>query len=142
MQQYGRFECRCTLPKGKNLWSAFWMYGDGWPPEIDVLETSGLGVQEINLHWGHPEDGTKDSLGAQKIRIEKDSETNFHEFAVEWTPEKIDFITDGIKVFTYRDTGVLDKYFNTPMGMLINHGIKNLDVEESTFHVDYVRAYK
>lgn len=40
--QYGRFSAEIQLPKGKNLWSAFWLCGSGepWPAcgEIDIME--------------------------------------------------------------------------------------------------------
>lgn len=40
---YGRFSAEIMLPKGKNLWPAFWLIGDGdedWPAcgEIDIME--------------------------------------------------------------------------------------------------------
>ena len=37
--RYGWFEAKIKLPKGKNLWPAFWMWAwDSWPPEIDIFE--------------------------------------------------------------------------------------------------------
>jgi beta-glucanase (GH16 family) len=36
---YGTFSITAKLPRGKNLWPAFWMYSwDSWPPEIDIIE--------------------------------------------------------------------------------------------------------
>ena len=36
---YGTFSIEAKCPKGLNIWSAFWLSGDGnWPPEIDILE--------------------------------------------------------------------------------------------------------
>jgi len=48
-QKYGRFEVFAKVPKGKGLWSAFWLLPsfDQWPsgvailPEIDVMEYLG-----------------------------------------------------------------------------------------------------
>ena len=56
-QQYGRFECRMTIPHEKYVWPAFWMWGSTWPPEIDVHELYGgkdgkkAGRQEMGLHY-------------------------------------------------------------------------------------------
>lgn len=36
---YGTFSIEAIMPKGFNLWCAFWLSGDGnWPPEIDICE--------------------------------------------------------------------------------------------------------
>ncbi|SDZ54140.1 Glycosyl hydrolases family 16 [Jannaschia faecimaris] len=45
-QVYGYFEIRARIPRGKGRWPAFWMTfaGRGWPPEIDVFEAYGTGI--------------------------------------------------------------------------------------------------
>jgi len=158
-QQHGRFECRCTLPTGKAVWPSFWLYGDGWPPEIDVFETYGkkdgkrTGVQEINLHYGFSTPSLKhQSMGAWPIRVEsqKNAGIAMHEFVVEWNPDRIDFITDGILIFTYRNKEVLELYYNVPtakMGIVIGHGVtEHISKYEkdfySEFFVDYIRVYQ
>ena len=36
---YGRFEIEAMMPRGRNKWPAFWLWGsETWPPEIDILE--------------------------------------------------------------------------------------------------------
>ena len=35
---FGYYRFVVDLPQGKNLWPAIWMYGQTWPPEIDLLE--------------------------------------------------------------------------------------------------------
>lgn len=158
-QQYGRFECRCNIPFDKGVWPAFWLYGRTWPPEIDIFELYGgedgidAGVQEINLHYGNVKEGTKDTMRAWRIPIATNPMVrHFHEFACEWSRNKIEFFTDGIKVFRYTRKSVLNKWFNIPpdseMHIVVNHGLSNDYVHEdnkdyySEFLVDYVRAYK
>lgn len=156
-QQYGRFECRCTIPYTKYSWPAFWMWGSTWPPEIDVFEFYGgkdckkAGVQEINLHYGEHKK-SKDMMGAWKILIErfKGKQSNkFHEFVCEWSPRKIEMWTDGVKVFTYSRKDVLDKWYNddiAKMWVVINNSfMPHEDLSDdyySVFFVDYIRVYK
>jgi len=87
----------------------------------------------------------------------KKARGEFHEFALEWTPTRIDVYTDGIKVFQCTDKKMLEVY-NQPGGkawMLVNTNIQHtggarskhiLKTEEpdysNEFHVDYVRAYR
>jgi len=163
-QQYGRFECCCTIPHDKGVFPAFWMWGSTWPPEIDVFEFDGgidgetAGRQKPDLHYGVVEDGTKRSIPRWPIRVERKNEKirhcdKFHEFAVEWTPDKIKFITNGITV--YRFTGKKElEWFNkdtAKMWIVINHGINMNNILHvksdeknyySEFLVDYIRAYK
>jgi len=99
-QQYGRFECRMTIPHDMGGWPAFWMWGSTWPPEIDVLEMYGgcdckkAGEQKITLHYGNTEK-TMNSRGWGVMIESENDQRKFHEFVCEWTPTKISFITDG-----------------------------------------------
>jgi hypothetical protein len=45
-QTYGYFEIEARIPRGKGRWPAFWLVyaGPGWPPEIDVFEAYGAGI--------------------------------------------------------------------------------------------------
>ncbi|KQT85082.1 type I secretion C-terminal target domain-containing protein [Aurantimonas sp. Leaf443] len=45
-QAYGFFEIKAQVPAGKGHWSAFWLApsGLGWPPEIDIFEAYGKGL--------------------------------------------------------------------------------------------------
>ncbi|MBE9637070.1 glycoside hydrolase family 16 protein [Salipiger pacificus] len=54
-QTYGYFEIEARMPRGKGRWPAFWMTfaGNGWPPEIDVFEAYGAGLDSPT-----PKDGT------------------------------------------------------------------------------------
>ena len=157
-QKYGRFECRMTLPKdAHHAWPAFWMWAGPWPPEIDVIEAYGketgkdIVYQEINLHWGVQKNHKQ--WGAKKIKIDEYKNVGhnrFYEFAVEWRPDRIDFFTNGIRVLTFRDQDVLNKWFDKPMWVVINNSIHPTDVSVETlgenyyteFLVDYIRVYK
>lgn len=153
-QQYGRFECRMTLPDAKHSWPAFWLWGRPWPPEIDVIEAYGRETgkdviyQEINIHYGTRENPIQ--MGAWPIKIDRPGNIGnvFYEFAVEWTPDYIDFYTNGVRVFRFDDKKVLDRYFNQTMWVVVNNNIRRAGVKElgkdyySEFLVDYIRVYQ
>ncbi|WP_142784703.1 glycerophosphodiester phosphodiesterase family protein [Changchengzhania lutea] len=98
---YGRIEIRAQLPKGIGLWPAIWMMGInydevGWPEcgEIDIMEHVGFNPDSIfgTIHttsYNH----MKGTQKGKKIFISKPYGT-FHVFAIDWTPEGIDFILD------------------------------------------------
>ena len=161
-QQYGRFECRCTIPFFRGSWPAFWLWtqkgdeGSKIYTEIDIFELYGrkdgkkAGIQEINLHYWLND--VVQTMMPWKVKIQKDpDQLRFHEFVLEWTPKKIEIFTDGQKIFRYTRKDVLDEYYNQPgqsMWIVINNGMDPKYVPaddesyESEFWVDYIRAYK
>lgn len=159
VQQYGRFECRMTLPIEKGVWPAFWLWGPTHPPEIDVIEAYGRDTgesvvyQEINVHW-RIYSGAHRHAVPWKIKIDDYNEglrDRFHEFAMEWNKDGIYIYTDGILVYQFTNKKVLEKMYNKEYikpFMLINHNItSHVDGSEkdkyySEFKVDYVRAYQ
>lgn len=151
-QQYGRWECRCKVPADKGIRSAYWTWGSTWPPEIDIFEIDGRADhsdQKINLHYGKTQDNTKDSLGSTFGALRRDGE--WQEFVLEWSPGKIEMITDGIKIFRCTKKDVI-KWFDDPIAQMwvlvyqsvigdIHHQ-PDEDGWYSKFLVDYVRVYK
>jgi len=153
-QRYGRWECRCTIPFEPTVWPAFWMWGSTWPPEIDVFEFMNgsegkkAGIQAINLHFGTDVDGNRSNMGGWEICIQKKPEVKFHEFVCVWSPDKIEFITDGIKVmrFTLKETLEWFNKNTAEMWVIISHSIQSDIIPNqdftSEFLVDYIRVYK
>lgn len=170
-KQYGRYECRMTLPKTRGAWPAFWMWGekpdpcevdkDGNPvkyyAEIDCGEWYGkedgksIGTQCINLHWAR--NGVWGHMHAWKIKVEKAkyAAIRYHEYAFEWTPSMIAFYTDGVKVMQFTNQRILIPYFvrsTAKLWIIVNNGIDgNIITKDDTdyysfFKADYVRAYK
>ncbi len=94
---YGKYEILCKIPKGKGLWPAFWLYGNG--DEIDVFEfwnentaciydASKLSkVPNMTIHRNNQQCGT-DYTGP-------DFSQNFHTFTVIWDNYKIEWYIDG-----------------------------------------------
>jgi beta-glucanase (GH16 family) len=145
-QQYGRFEIRSRVPKGKGLWPAFWLLPDplGWPPEIDILET--LGHEPNKAYFTHhfrDEQRQRKSDGGSWTG--PDFTAGFHEFAVEWSPERIVWFVDGIERFKSEKS-----IPNARMYMLVNLAVGGGwpgSPDETTqfpaaLEVDYVRVYE
>ena len=101
--QYGRFEAKIKMPKGKGMWPAFWMmptaevYG-GWPlsGEIDIAEVIGNQPNTVygTLHYGDKWPKNVHS-GDKYILPDGDFSDDFHVYAVEWQEGELRWYLDG-----------------------------------------------
>ena len=155
--QYGRIEMRAKLPQGKGMWPAFWTLGTniteiGWPRcgEDDIMEFVGKDTNHIygTLHFArngeHASDGGKLELASPY--------DDFHLYAVEWSPERIDFFVDDHKYHSVD----LEKAgqggenpFRKPHYLLLNLALGGdwggpIDdaMLPQKYLVDYVRVYR
>lgn len=103
---YGRFEIRAKLPSGQGLWPAFWLlsnnypYGrDGLSGELDVVEMVGSTPDRVvgTAHWIYNGCGWACSRhGAEFVFPSGErADTGFHTYALEWTPEHLEWSVDG-----------------------------------------------
>jgi beta-glucanase (GH16 family) len=156
---FGRIEVRAKLPAGKGVWPAIWTLGTnesdravGWPKcgEIDIMELVGWqpGVIHGTLHYFS--DGKHASQGSQ-IQIAH-PESDFHVYAAEWTPDRIDLYVDEKKYVTF-DTSKAQyagqNPFRKPHFLLLNvalGGDWGRKIDDSIFPqrmvIDYVRVYQ
>ena len=145
-QHYGRFEIRCRVPKGKGLWPAFWLLPDplGWPPEIDVLEI--LGHEPNKVHMTHHfRDAQRQRKSDGGSWTGPDFTAEFHEFAVEWLPERIVWFVDGTERFRSEKTIPTARMY-----LLVNLAIggnwPGAPNEQTPFpsalEVDWIRVYE
>jgi licheninase len=161
--KYGRFEIRAKLPAGVGTWPALWMladedtYGDQyWPDngEIDIMEHVGYdeGVIHGTIHteaFNHI-DGTDrgDSITLPTAT------TEFHDYAMEWTPNEIRVYADGERYFTFRNQEQYDWQewpFDQKFHLLMNIAVGGTwggaeGIDDSAFPermvIEYVRVYK
>lgn len=161
---YGIVRVKAKLPRGKGTWPAIWMlptdweYG-GWPAsgEIDIMEHVGYDMNKIlgSIHtkaYNH-------SIGTQKsggITV-SNVDTEFHEYAIEWLPDKIKFFVDDELYFTFRPADFktapdykdwpFDKRFHLLLNIAVGgnwggaQGVDE-DIWPQTMEVDYVRVYQ
>jgi beta-glucanase (GH16 family) len=92
---YGKFEARIKMHNGSGLWPAFWLWGG---PEIDIIEyiKPDKDFFATDLHNA----GKQDSEKASVSNI-TDFTQNFHVYAVEWSPHKIEWFVDNNLVRTF-----------------------------------------
>jgi len=152
---YGRIEVKAKLPAGKGVWPAIWMLGTnirevGWPRcgEIDIMEYVGFDPNTIyaNVHMAKYNHAKGTGKGS-KIKADKPFES-FHTYAVEWTPERMDFFFDEHKYFTFENEhGGVDVWPYLILNLAIGGswgGQKGIDesIFPQQFLIDYVRVYQ
>lgn len=108
--RYGYFQARIKLPSGKGTWPAFWMMPvnfTAWPAdgEIDIMEAVGYdpNVVHSTIHCNkYNNTGTAKETARRSLPT---SQTEFHDYAVEWTAKKMTFYVDGKALLTYENDG-------------------------------------
>jgi len=158
--KYGRVEARIKLPATRGFVPAFWMlpadnlYGF-WPMsgEMDIMEyptTQGKTIygtvhtNAYNLFYGAtPPGGT--------VQI-SDAESAFHLYAIEWTPNQVDFYVDNLKYFTFYNDhkGFKTWPFSQPFYVILNLAVGGswvgspdaTTIFPAIMEIDYVRVYQ
>ena len=167
--KYGRVEARAKMPQGGGVWPAIWMMGSNrlppldkpmkgkvsWPfcGEIDVMEFVGHEPNHIHgtTHFPNPETNEHQQHGST-LAVNPPAYEDFHLYAIEWTPERIDYFYDGK---LYHTTAVdlagkgADNPFRKPHYLLLNFAIGGAwggevdpDLFPQQYCIDYVRVYK
>ncbi len=153
---YGYFAARSKNPSGSATWPAWWLSGKkNWPPEIDIFEMyggkkgRGIHTQTMTIHTGKIENQNK-GMVIKKLRLPRNTDTTFHIYACLWTPKKIDFYTDGIKVKTIRLNHWMAQFYQEPMYLILNNGIESAYISNlqdhgnpsSDFQIDWIQVFQ
>lgn len=158
--RYGRIEVRAKLPTGRGMWPAIWMLGEnidevGWPAcgEIDIMENVGFDPDRIhaNVHTEAFNHVLGTNLG--EVIDLPDPHLDFHVYAVEWRPDRIEFFLDGERYFSFENSGAgpAEWPFDTPHFLILNAAVGGAwggqqGVDDSIFpqryYIDYVRVYE
>jgi beta-glucanase (GH16 family) len=161
---YGRFEVRAKLPRGMGTWPAIWMlpsdpfsYATTCSDDPDWQGSS----EHVGYQMGHVH-GTVHTKAyywavwkQRKGRIIVDDvDEAFHDYALEWSPERIDVYVDDTLYFTYMNegTGWESWPFDRPFHLILNIAVGGMwgrsggGIDDSVFPqrmlVDYVRVYQ
>lgn len=154
--RYGRFEARIKMPKTQGMWPAFWMlptekvYG-GWPRsgEMDIIEMIGSkpGRAVGTLHTGLPHTYIS---GYYDLPTGETFADSFHVFTMEWEPDSINFLVDGIKYHQLTPNDIspwepfLEDFYlilNLAVGGQWPGPVDPTTELPQTLEVDYVRVY-
>lgn len=141
---YGFFEIRCKIPKGLGYWPAFWMHYAG--QEIDVLEPSGS--QSVNCTEYGANVYLADDCPLEQCKYpdtifaSSNLSTNFHKYAVEWTPGLVIFYLDDVPKRYVKGNMVP----NVSMHVIANLAISpwsgvNYPFSEKSFDIEYIKIY-
>jgi beta-glucanase (GH16 family) len=166
---YGRVDVRAKIPVGAGTWPAIWTLGKNinengaywdsqygttsWPAcgEIDMMEHGIFPNQNINYiksslhtpccHAGNPNGGGT---------IASDLENDFHVYSLNWSPDQITFLLDGVGYYTYNPAVKNDSTWpfyedqfvllNLAMGGIAGDITSGFD--QATMLIDYVKVYQ
>lgn len=163
---YGVFEAKIKMPKGQGFLPAFWLmatdenvYGQ-WPRcgEIDITEVIGHDTKKAysTVHYGNPHNESQGTYTLEK----GDFSEEFHTFAVEWLPGKLNWYVDGNLIHTESDwysktVGVGEVTypapFDQPFYIILNLAVggnwpgnpdDTTDFEKADMQIDYVKVYQ
>lgn len=159
-QTYGRFEFRAKMPNTtiQGIHSALWLYPQkhtygGWPNsgEVDVAEWFSGAPKNVypSVHYA----GENTALSTGYNCPVASSGTQFHRYAVEWTPTSMRFLYDNKVCFTHSWTPasplVAPQPFDQPFYVVLTQvfgGRWNAITPETptsaTMAVDWVRVWK
>ena len=163
---YGRVDVRAKLPFGDGTWPAIWTLGknineDGgyWDNQYGTVGWPACGELDIMEHGLHPTNQvsvaihTPSSYGGTvntSIQTLADVANNFHVYSMNWSPDQITFLIDGVGFYTYNpavkndDTWpfYLEQYLLLNIAMGGNGGAIGPNFSQSSMVIDYVRVYQ
>ena len=167
--KYGRVDVRAKLPLDSGTWPAIWMLGknvneDGgyfdalygttnWPAcgETDIMEHGIFPSQSINYIQStmHTPSSNGNSVNNGGI-IASDLANNYHIYSMNWSPNQISFLLDGVIYYTY-NPAVKDANtwpFDKEQYLLLNIALGGIagtiapSFTQTSMDIDYVRVYQ
>jgi hypothetical protein len=140
-QTYGRFEARARVEDGQGTGGVIllWPADNGWPPEMDLMETP----HDRAAVFNHAPDGRVDGGAQWDLRS-----SDWHVYAVDWSANRLAYSIDGRTVWETTDAS---KIPDEPMVFGLQgfversgstwYGGAPTSTASTSMYVDYVRAY-
>ncbi len=160
-QKFGYFECRCILPKGADIWSAFWMFNDSVVnvdgsgrdgTEVDIFESFSYGdllsnVVQCNLHWDGYGEAHQTGGHCKAYVIGNNPYEEFNTYGLEWNEDEYIFYVNGKEFYRTDEGGVCQNplYLILSVEVKVDNAVSSERDENAApadFIVDYVRAYQ
>jgi len=147
---YGRIEVRAKWDGGQGIAPAIMGWpsaADAWPPEFDLMEVvdaDGQWVATTN-HWQGPGGNGDNAYRTEWTQIDS---TQWHTYAVEWTPDGITYTIDGRVVYTGGPEELPGQKMTASIGVFVGTtGTQgwiplpdNTTPDHVGLHVDYVKV--
>ena len=154
------------MPEGQGFLPAFWMmptdenlYGQ-WPRcgEIDIMEVLGNDTTKSygTVHYGNPHSEQQGSY----VLPSGSFSSEYHNFAVEWEPGRINWYVDGNLIHTANDWYSATEGqgeitypapFDQPFYIILNLAVggnwpgspdETTNIAQAAMYIDYVRVYQ
>lgn len=155
--KHGRMVIRVRLSQAQGSHAAIWTMGENYPQlnwprcgEIDILEYLGR-MPEIAwqvVHYG--DESGKDVSHENRAQVPALADGRFHEIAIEWDAEKIRWLVDGARTWTFATDAATTSHGNPyqlPHFLILNLSLGGWGQEPdpadypARMVVDYVRIY-
>lgn len=166
---YGRVDIRAKIPTNQGTWPALWLLGKNitepggyfsathgttsWPAcgEIDIMEhgitpSQPAGYIQSAIHTPSSSGSTVNHGGT----IANNLGNSFHVYSMNWSPNQITFLLDGVAFYTYNPSVknastwpfTADQYLllNIAMGGVAGNIPSNFS--QASMEIDYVRVYQ
>ena len=163
---YGRVDVRAKLPSNNGTWPAIWTLGKNiyepgtfwhssygttsWPGcgEIDIME-HGLGALNHVSGSLHTNSSSGATVNTGGVTV-SDVNANYHVYSMNWSPNQITFLVDGVGYYTYNPSNKDDNTwpFYEDQFVLLNlamggySGAIDSNFTQASMIVDYVRVYQ
>ena len=164
---YGRVDVRAKLPQGNGTWPAIWTLGKNisepgaywetqgfgttsWPAcgELDIMEHGLHATNEISCAI-HTPSSSGNTVNTEILPL-PDVANDYHVYSMNWSPDQITFLVDGVGYYTYnpavKDASTwpfdLDQYLILNIAMGGFAGPIDSNFTESPMIIDYVRVYQ
>lgn len=168
--KYGRVDVRAKVPKNQGTWPAIWLLGrnvnepggyfastygnTNWPAcgEIDMMEYGIFPSAPVNFIKStlHTPSSSGNSVNHGGMLASSDITDNYHIYSMNWSPNQITFLLDGVAYYTYNpsiknaSTWPFDKeqylLLNIAMGGVA--GTIPSTFTDASMIIDYVRVYQ
>lgn len=168
--KYGRIDVRAKVPKNQGTWPAIWLLGrnvnepggyfastygnTNWPAcgEIDMMEYGIFPSAPENFIQStlHTPSSSGNSVNHGGMLASSDITDNYHIYSMNWSPNQITFLLDGVAYYTYNpsvknaSTWPFDKeqylLLNLAMGGVA--GTIPSTFTNASMIIDYVRVYQ
>ena len=158
--EYGRVEARIKIPSGQGIWPAFWMLGSnmtaaGWPAcgEIDIMENIGREPSAVHGTVHGPGYSGAHAIGKPFVLASGRFADDYHVYAIEWDPQRVDFLVDGAGYYTVTPASLppgAKWVYNQPFFLILNVAVggawpgnpDGTSVFPQRMLVDYVHVYR